>query len=47
MKDTVITFGAIPLAVCAGVLLLYLALSMIMPLLIIGKTEPREVLKEE
>jgi len=47
MKDTVISFGLIPLAVCAGVLLLYLALSMIMPLLIIGKTEPREVLKEE
>ena len=47
MKDTVVTFGLIPLAVCAGVLLLYVALSMIMPLLIIGKTEPREVLKEE
>ena len=47
MKETVISFGLIPLAVCAGVLLVYLVLSMIMPLLIIGKTEPREVLKEE
>ena len=47
MKDTVIGFGLIPLAVCAGVLIVYLALSMIMPLLIIGKTEPREILKEE
>ena len=47
MKDTVIGFGLIPLAVCAGVLVLYLALSMIMPLLIIGRTEPREILKEE
>lgn len=47
MKDTVIGFGLIPLAVCAGVLATYLALSMIMPLLIIGKTESREVLKEE
>ena len=47
MKETVISFGLIPLAVCAGVLIVYLALSMIMPLLIIGKTEPREILKEE
>ena len=47
MKETVISFGLIPLAVCAGVLVVYLALSMIMPLLIIGRTEPREILKEE
>lgn len=47
MKETVISFGLIPLAICAGVLTVYLALSMIMPLLIIGRTEPREILKEE
>ncbi|MBR1823173.1 MAG: hypothetical protein IJ779_02945 [Ruminococcus sp.] len=47
MKETVISFGLIPLAVCAEVLIVYLTLSMIMPLLIIGRTEPREILKEE
>ncbi len=44
-KETVISFGWWHIAVCAGVIILYLALSMIMPLMIIGSNEPREVLK--
>ena len=47
LKETVISFGLWHLAVCAGVIILYLALSMIMPLMIIGSNEPKEVLKEE
>lgn len=47
LKETVITFGIWHLAICLGVIILYLALSMIMPLAIIGKTQPREILKEE
>ena len=47
LKETVISFGIWHLAVCAGVIVLYLALSMIMPLAIIGSNEPKEVLKEE
>ena len=47
LKETVISFGLWHLAVCAGVIVLYLALSMIMPLAIIGSNEPKEVLKEE
>ena len=46
-KETVITFGVWHFAVCALVIVLYLVLSMIMPLMIIGSNEPREVLKEE
>ena len=46
-KETVISFGWWHLAVCAGVIVLYLSLSMIMPLMIIGSNEPKEVLKEE
>ena len=47
LKETVISFGWWHIAVCAGVIVLYLALSMIMPLMIIGSNEPKEVLKEE
>ncbi len=47
LKETVISFGVWHLAVCALVIVLYLALSMIMPLAIIGSNEPKEVLKEE
>ena len=47
LKETVISFGLWHFAVCAGVIVLYLALSMIMPLSIIGSAQPREVLKEE
>ena len=46
-KETVITFGVWHFAVCAVVIVLYLALSMLMPLMIIGSNEPKEVLKEE
>ncbi len=47
LKETVISFGWWHFGVCAGVIALYLALSMIMPLAIIGSNEPKEVLKEE
>ncbi len=47
LKETVISFGWWHFGVCAGVIILYLALSMIMPLAIIGSNEPKEVLKEE
>ena len=47
VKETVITFGIWHFAVCAVVIVLYLALSMIMPLAVIGSNSPREVLKEE
>ena len=46
-ENTVINFGLWHIAVCAVVIVLYLALSMIMPLMIIGSNQPREVLKEE
>ncbi len=46
-ENTVITFGIWHLAVCAVVIALYLALSMIMPLAVIGSNEPKEVLKAE
>lgn len=46
-ENTVINFGLWHIAVCAVVIVLYLALSMIMPLAIIGSNEPKEVLKEE
>ncbi len=46
-KETVISFGWWHFGVCALVIILYLALSMIMPLAIIGSNEPKEVLKEE
>ncbi len=46
-KETVITFGVWHFAVCALVIVLYLALSMIMPLAVIGSNSPKEVLKEE
>ncbi len=47
LKETVISFGIWHFAVCALVIILYLALSMIMPLMIIGSNQPKEVLKEE
>ncbi|MBR1764389.1 MAG: hypothetical protein IJ746_03245 [Ruminococcus sp.] len=47
MKETVIGFGAIPLAVCTGVLAVYLVLSMVMPLLIIGRATIKEQLSEK
>lgn len=47
MKETIITFGVTAFLVCLGVTILYLALSMIMPLVIIRSTQPREILKEE
>ena len=47
MKETVIEFAFVPILVCAAVIAVYTALVMIMPLLIIGRTAPREVLKEE
>ena len=47
LKETVISFGIWHFGVCAGVIVLYLVLSMIMPLAIIGSNEPKEVLKEE
>ena len=46
-KETVISFGWWHFGVCAGVIALYLALSMIMPLMIIGSNQPKEVLKED
>ena len=46
-ENTVINFGLWHIAVCAVVIVLYLLLSMIMPLMIIGSNQPREVLKEE
>ena len=47
MKETVIRFAFVPILVCSAVIAVYTALVMIMPLLIIGRTAPREVLKEE
>ncbi len=47
LKETVISFGIWHFAVCAVVIILYLALSMIMPLAVIGSNSPKEVLKEE
>ncbi len=47
LKETVISFGIWHFAVCALVIILYLALSMIMPLAIIGSNQPKEVLKED
>lgn len=46
-KETVITLGVWQLCAAGAVIVLYLALSMVMPLSVIGSAEPREVLKEE
>ncbi len=46
-ENMVINFGLWHIAVCALVIILYLALSMIMPLAVIGSNSPQEVLKEE
>ena len=47
LKETVISFGIWHAVVCLGVIALYLILSMIMPIAIIGSSEPKDVLKEE
>ncbi len=47
LKETVISFGIWHAVVCLGVIALYLILSMIMPIAIIGSSQPKDVLKEE
>lgn len=47
IRDTVIILDGTALSICAGVIAVFIICSMIMPLLIIGRTEPREILKEE
>ncbi|MBR1764388.1 MAG: hypothetical protein IJ746_03240 [Ruminococcus sp.] len=47
LKETVISLGPLPLAACCAVVVLYLALSAIMPAVIIGRLQPYEILKEE
>ncbi len=47
LKKMLVLFGLPQLGLCAAVMLLYLALSVIMPLCIIGSAQPKDVLKEE
>ncbi len=47
LKKMLVSFGLPQLGLCAAVMLLYLALSVIMPLCIIGSSQPKDVLKEE
>lgn len=47
LKETVISFGSWQLIACAAVILLYLITAIIMPLIIIGRTNPREILKND
>ena len=47
LSETVLSFGIWQILACTGVIVLYLALSIIMPITIIGKAQPRDVLKEE
>ncbi|MCD7773825.1 MAG: hypothetical protein LUH08_07205 [Ruminococcus sp.] len=45
LKNTVIEFGSWQLLACLAVVVLYLITAIIMPLAIIGRTNPREILK--
>ncbi len=45
LKNTVIEFGSWQLLACLAVVALYLKTAIIMPLAIIGRTNPREILK--
>lgn len=47
LNDVVITFSLVHVAACAAVVVLYLLLSLIIPLLVIGSEEPKEILKDE
>ena len=47
LKETVISFGSWQLTACLAVILLYLITAIIMPFAIIGRTNPREILKNE
>ncbi len=47
LKETVISFGIWHAVICVAVISLYLLLSMIMPIAIIGSSQPKDVLKEE
>ena len=47
LKETVISFGSWQLITCLAVILLYLITAIIMPFAIIGRTNPREILKNE
>ena len=47
LKETVISFGSWQLIACSAVILLYLITAIIMPLAIIGRTNPREILKND
>ena len=47
LKKMLVSFGLPQLGLCAAVIVLYLALSVIMPLCIIGSAQPKDVLKEE
>ena len=47
LKETVISFGIWHAVICVAVIALYLILSMIMPIAIIGSSQPKDVLKEE
>ena len=47
LKETVISFGIWHAVICVAVIALYLLLSMIMPIAIIGSSQPKDVLKEE
>ncbi len=47
LKETVISFGIWHAVICVAVIVLYLLLSMIMPIAIIGSSQPKDVLKEE
>lgn len=47
LKKMLVSFGLPQLGLCAAVIVLYLTLSVIMPLCIIGSSQPKDVLKEE
>ena len=45
LSETVIEFGLWQAVACVAVLVLNLITSVIMPIIIIGKTQPREIIK--
>ena len=47
LKTTVVRFGMTELLICVSVAVFVLVVSLIMPFAIIGKTQPKEILKED
>lgn len=47
LKNTIISFGTMQFAVCAFVILLFIVITLIMPFVLLSKTQPSEIIKSE